>query len=70
MFFCTKFKYVGAFLVPEFSDMADIPINGSARRKMATKGMDDFAKDRSAWGQRVESHLDPPPWSFSNLRRH
>jgi hypothetical protein len=28
------------------------------------------ARDRSAWGQRVESHLDLPPGSFTNLRRH
>jgi hypothetical protein len=28
------------------------------------------ARDRSAWGQRVESYLDLPPGSFTNLRRH
>jgi hypothetical protein len=28
------------------------------------------ARDRSAWGQRVESHLDLPPGSFKYLRRH
>ena len=29
-----------------------------------------IARDRSAWGERVESHLDLPPGSFTNLRRH
>jgi hypothetical protein len=28
------------------------------------------ARDRSAWGQRVEFSLDLPPGSFTNLRRH
>jgi hypothetical protein len=28
------------------------------------------ARDRSTWGQRVESQLDLPPGSFTNLRRH
>jgi hypothetical protein len=28
------------------------------------------ARDRSAWGQRVELHLKLPTGSFANLRRH
>jgi hypothetical protein len=28
------------------------------------------ARDRSAWGQRVEYFLELPPGSFTNLRRH
>jgi hypothetical protein len=28
------------------------------------------ARDRPAWEQRVESQLDLPPGSFTNLRRH
>jgi hypothetical protein len=28
------------------------------------------ARDRPVWGQRVESQLDLPPGSFTNLSRH
>jgi hypothetical protein len=43
---------------------------GFAGDKGQLKEWMTVARDRPAWGQRVESQLDLPPGSFTNLRRH